>query len=89
MVKAVENTEVFTDDTSTATEQDNVEQQESIGTKTTDGSRKSVANKARFNQLSFKSARFQAVAEDARNVHKLPVELVKYENKYIGIFVSD
>ena len=56
MTEDMENIEVFTGDNSTATEQDNVEQQETTSTGLADGSQKRVANKAGFNQLSFKRA---------------------------------
>ena len=66
MSEAVENTEVLTSDISTVTEQDNVEQQETTGTGSPDRSQERVAIKSGFNQLSFKRARFQLVAEDTQ-----------------------
>ena len=87
MSEAVENMKVLTGDTSTGTNHDNIEQQETTDTESTDGSRKSVANKAWFNQFSFKGSQFEAIAEDAQNVYELPAELAKYANKCISIFV--
>ena len=45
MCEAVENTEVLTGDTSTTTEQDNVEEQEATGTRSADRSQKIVLTK--------------------------------------------
>ena len=56
MNKALKNTEVFPGDTSTTTEQDNVEQQKTTVIVRADRSRKKLANKAGFNQFSFKGA---------------------------------
>lgn len=68
----VENTKVLTSDTSMVSEQDSVEQQEITDTESADGSRKSEASKAGFNQLWFERARMEVVAEDAQNVYELP-----------------
>ena len=51
MNEALKNTDVFTIDISTTTEQDNVEQQKTTATVRADGSRKKLANKAGFNQV--------------------------------------
>ena len=79
----MENTEVLTSDISTVTEQDNREQQEATGTGSTDRSQERVANKAGFNQLSLKRARFEMVAEGTQNAYELHEELAKYANKSV------
>ena len=89
MSEPVENTEVLIGDSSTAAEQDNVTQQTTTSRWSTNGSKRKVANKVGLNQLSFKKAQFQAVAEDTQNVYELCEKHKKYTNKYIGIFVQN
>ena len=75
--------EVHTGDTFRTTEQ------ETTCTGLADGSWKRIANKAGLNQLSFKRALLEVVAQDAKNLYELPEKLAKYVNKYRCIFVSD
>ena len=89
MSEPVENTGVLTGDTSMTAKQENVTHQKTTSTWSAIGSKRSVANKVGLNQLSFKRAKIQAVAEDAQNVYELREIHTKYANKYIGIFVQD